>query len=73
MEQKEEKIHTGFTLREIDQLNLDVEYVRQVLPILAIVEEAHGADRGIKTAAIVYEAMDRMRRIDEIINPRKGG
>lgn len=70
---EQEKIQLGLTLGEVDQINLDVEYVRQVLPILAIVEEAHGADRGIKTAAIVYEAMDRTRRIDEIINPRKGG
>ncbi len=66
MEQNEH--FKGLTLREVDQINLDIEYVSQFLSVLARLEEGGGAVF-VRKGALTYEAMDRMRRIDQIINP----
>ena len=70
MERAEREIHTGLTLSEVDRVNDDINYVQEVLTLVLLVNQDEYVGGPPSTDAIIGEAIDRMKRIDETINHR---
>lgn len=73
MEQTERKIHAGLNLQDVDQLNENIDFVREVLRLVLVVDDSNYVGGRPSVGCIVAEAMDRMKRIDETINPKPKG
>jgi hypothetical protein len=69
MENVERGFQAELTLDEVDQINLDIGFVREFLEIVAEME-GHLNSTLVRKPAIAFEAMDRMKRIYETINPK---
>jgi hypothetical protein len=71
MEQTEKKIRTGLTLSEVDRVNENVDFVQEVLRLVLVVNDHDYVGGPPSTGCIVAEAMNRMKKIDTIINPER--
>jgi hypothetical protein len=63
------EIHTGLTLREIDQINQNLGYVKEVLILYCHVgSEDWGESGPPEMGFITTEACDRLKEASQILN-----
>ena len=67
----ESEVVRSFTLDEVDEIMLDVEYIREVLQLLIQVNDQATNPTAAPTCAITCEALDRIVRISETFNGKE--
>jgi|WetSurMetagenome_2_1015567.scaffolds.fasta_scaffold289136_2 hypothetical protein len=70
MGKEEKKIHKGLTLDEVDRVNDNINFVQEVLRLVLVASDCDYAGSPPSTDMIVGEALDRVKKIDAIINQR---
>ena len=67
----ENKGGRAFSLDEVDRINEDVEYIRDVLKLLIHVNDEAINPTAAPTCAITCEALNRILRIDAMFNEKE--
>lgn len=72
MEQTEKKMKQEMTVDEYDQIGIDLDFVHEAMRVAVWI---HGDKEGLANqapfpAAILSEAMDRVKRIDSLFHNR---